>query len=143
MGSHRSFATRYSPGYGNDVTSGFSFPANVALPGKGTRNPNFPNCGPDSFNDAYSPNQCRFDNSPFDSLQPAQRKINVTLNGSVILTGTNRLYSEASFSQVETTTTVQPVPLSYQNPLLQGNPYIAFLANLLATQYPKYVKPTA
>jgi len=141
MGSHRSFATRYSPGYGNDVTSGFSFPANVALPGKGTRNPNFPNCGPDSLTDVNFPNQCRFDNSPFDSLQPAQRKINVTFNGSVALTGASRLYSEASFSQVKTTTTVQPVPLSYQNPLLPGNPYIAFLANLLATQYPTYHNP--
>ncbi|MDB6101346.1 MAG: hypothetical protein JWO52_1345 [Gammaproteobacteria bacterium] len=143
MGSHRSFATRYTPGYGNDVTSGFSFPANVALPGKGTRNPSFPNCGPNSLTDVNFPNQCRFDNSPFDSLQPAQRKLNVTFNGSVVLTGTNRLYGEASFSQVKTTTTVQPVPLSYQNPLLPGNPYIAFLANLLATQYPQYVNSAA
>ena len=142
MGSHRSFATRYSPGYGNDVTSGFSFPANVALPGKGTRNPGFPNCGPDSLVDTNFPNQCRFDNSPFDSLQPAQRKINVNFNGSLVLAGTNRLYTEASFSQVKTTTTVQPVPLSFQNPLLPGNPYNAFLANLLATQYPTYRNPT-
>jgi hypothetical protein len=73
MGSHRSFATRYNPGYGNDVTSSFSFPANVALPGRGTRNPNLLNCGPDSLRDANFPNQCRFDNSPFDSLQPARR----------------------------------------------------------------------
>jgi iron complex outermembrane receptor protein len=141
MGSHRSFATRYNPGYGNDVTSSFSFPANVALPGRGTRNPGFPNCGPDSLNDANFPNQCRFDNSPFDSVQPAQRKINIHFNGSVAVIGTSRLYSEASFSQVKTTTTVQPVPLSYQNPLLAGNPYNAFLANLLATQYPAYHNP--
>src|SRR5205814_577185 len=39
------------------------------------------------------------------------------------------------------TTFVQPVPLSYQNPLLAGNPYIAFLQNLLATQYPNYHNP--
>jgi iron complex outermembrane receptor protein len=141
MGSHRSFATRYTPGYGNDVTSSFSFPANVAIPGRGTRNPNFPNCGPDSPADVNFPNQCRFDNSPFDSLQPEQKKLNVNFTGSVLLPGTNRLYSEASFSQVRTTTTVQPVPLSYQNPLLAGNPYNAFLANLLATQYPGYRNP--
>jgi iron complex outermembrane receptor protein len=141
MGSHRSFATRYSPGYGNDVTSSFSFPANAALPGRGTRNPAFPNCGPNSLNDANFPNQCRFDNSPFDSLQPAQRKININFNGSLAVTGTSRLYTEASYSQVKTTTTVQPVPLSYQNPLLAGNPYNAFLANLLATQYPNYHNP--
>jgi len=138
MGSHRSFATRYTPGYGNDVTSSFSFPANVAIPGRGTRNPTYPACGPDSPPDVNFPNQCRFDNSPYDSLQPEQQKLNINFTGSVLLPGTNRLYSEASFSQVRTTTTVQPVPLSYQNPLLAGNPYNAFLANLLATQYPTY-----
>ena len=142
MGSHRGFATRYSPGYGNDVTSSFAFPANVALPGKaGTRSPGFPNCGPDSLNDAFFPNQCRFDNSPFDSLQPEYKKINVNLNGGFALTDTSRLYGEAGFSQVKTTTTVQPVPLAYLNPLLAGNPYNAFLANLLATQYPNYKNP--
>lgn len=141
MGSHRDFATRYSPGYGNDVTSSFAFPANVALPGKGTRNPGFPNCGPDSISDANFPNQCRFDNSPFDSLKPEYRKLNVNLTGGFALTDASKLYGEAGFSQVKTTTTVQPVPLSYQNPLLASNPYDAFLANLLATQYPTYKNP--
>jgi iron complex outermembrane receptor protein len=143
MGAHRDFATRFSPGYGNDVTSSFAFPANVALPGKGTRNPGFPNCGPDSRNDPFYPNQCRFDNSPFDSLQPEFKKLNVNFSGAFALTDASKLYSEASFSQVKTTTTVQPVPLSYQNPLLAGNPYNAFLANLLATQYPHYHNPAA
>ena len=141
MGAHRDFATRYSPGYGNDVTSSFAFPANVALPGKGTRSPGFPNCGPDSLNDANFPNQCRFDNSPFDSLQPQFKKVNVNFSGAFALTDASKLYSEASFSQVKTTTTVQPVPLAYLNPLLAGNPYNAFLANLLATQYPNYHNP--
>ncbi|MEA3182828.1 MAG: iron complex outerrane recepter protein [Gammaproteobacteria bacterium] len=139
MGSHRDFATRYSPGYGNDVTSSFAFPANVALTGgKGTRNPAFPNCGPYSINDVNFPNQCRFDNSSFDSLEPQYKKVNVNFTGGFALTDTSKLYGEASFSQVKTTTTVQPVPLSYQNPLLASNPYNAFLANLLATQYPTY-----
>jgi iron complex outermembrane receptor protein len=141
MGAHRDFATRYSPGYGNDVTSSFAFPANVALPGKGTRNPGFPNCGPDSHNDVFFPNQCRFDNSPFDSLQPEFKKVNVNFSGAFALTDASKLYSEASFSQVKTTTTVQPVPLAYLNPLLAGNPYNAFLANLLATRYPNYHNP--
>jgi iron complex outermembrane recepter protein len=141
MGAHRDFATRYSPGYGNDVTSSFAFPANVALPGKGTRSPGFPNCGPDSLNDVNFPNQCRFDNSPFDSLQPEFKKVNVNFNGAFALNDASKLYSEASFSQVKTTTTVQPVPLAYLNPLLAGNPYNAFLANLLATQYPNYHNP--
>jgi len=142
-GSHRSFATRYSPGYGNDVTSGFSFPANVALPGKGTRSPGYPDCGPYSLADVYFPNQCRFDNTPFDSVEPAQRKINVNFNGSVVLTGTHRLYGEASFSQVKTTTTVQRSRCRTRTLCCQANPYIAYLANLLATQYPTYVNPAA
>ncbi|HTD12368.1 MAG TPA: TonB-dependent receptor plug domain-containing protein, partial [Steroidobacteraceae bacterium] len=63
IGASRAFAQRYSPGYGNDVTSSFAFPANVAIPGVGTRNPNTPNCGPDSLFDTNFPKQCRFDNS--------------------------------------------------------------------------------
>jgi iron complex outermembrane receptor protein len=142
MGSSRAFATRYSPGYGNDVTSSFAFPANAALTGgKGTRSPGFPNCGPDSINDVNFPNQCRFDNSGFDSLEPEYKKVNVNFSGGFALTDTSKLYTDASFSQVKTTTTVQPVPLSYTNPLLAGNPYNAFLANLLATQYPTYKNP--
>ena len=139
MGSHRDFATRYSPGYGNDVTSSFAFPANVALTGgRGTRSPGYPNCGPYSINDVNFPNQCRFDNSPYDSLAPEYKKLNATLNGGIAVTDTSTLYGEAGFSQVKTQTTVQPVPLSYQNPMIAGNPYIAYLANLLATKYPTY-----
>jgi iron complex outermembrane receptor protein len=140
-GASRPFAQRYSPAYGNDVTSSFAFPANVAIPVLGTRNPNTPNCGPDSLFDANFPRQCRFDNSPFDSLQPEQQKINVYLTATLALSDHDQLYGEASYAQTKTTTFVQPVPLSYQNPLLPGNPYIAYLANLLATQYPTYNNP--
>jgi iron complex outermembrane receptor protein len=142
MGADRDFATRYSPGYGNDVTSSFAFPANAALTGgKGTRSPGYPNCGPDSITDVNFPNQCRFDNSDFDSLAPEYRKLNAHLNGSFTLNAAGTLYGDAGFSQVETLTTVQPVPLSYQNPLIAPNPYIAYLSNLLATQYPTYKNP--
>jgi iron complex outermembrane recepter protein len=137
MGSDRAFATRYSPGYGNDVTSGFAFPANVAIPVVGTRNPLVPACSP-SLTDKNFPTQCRFDNSPFDSLQPEDKKLSVSFNGEFAVTDTSQLYTQDSFSQVKTLTTVQPVPLSYQNVLLPGNPYNAYLANLLATQYPGY-----
>jgi len=141
MGASRAFATRYSPGYGNDVTSSFAFPANVAIPaasGGGTRNPLVPHCGPDSLADVNFPTQCRFDNSPFDSLQPEMNKVSFMLNGHAALSSTSQLYTDDSFSQVRTRTTVQPVPLSYQNPLIAGNPYIAYLRNLLATEYPTY-----
>lgn len=141
FGASRSFAQRYSPAYGNDVTSSFAFPANVALPVLGTRNPDTPNCGPDSLFDANFPRQCRFDNSPFDSLQPEQTKYNAYLTATLALSANSQLYGEASYAQTQTTTYVQPVPLSYQNPLLPSNPYVAYLANLLATQYRTYNNP--
>jgi iron complex outermembrane receptor protein len=137
MGDDRAFATRYSPGYGNDVTSGFAFPANVAIPGVGTRNPSVPACAP-SLADKNFPTQCRFDNSGFDSLEPEVKKLNFSFNGEFAVGGSSQLYTQDSFAQTKTTTTVQPVPLSYQNALLPSNPYNAFLTNLLATQYPGY-----
>jgi iron complex outermembrane receptor protein len=141
LGESRSFAQRYSPAYGNDVTSSFAFPANVAVPALGTRNPNTPACGTDSLFDANFPRQCRFDNSPFDSLQPEQKKFNLYVTGAFASSDHSQLYGEASYAQTKTTTFVQPVPLSFGNPLLPGNPYIAYLANLLATQYPNYHNP--
>jgi iron complex outermembrane recepter protein len=145
MGASRSYARRYAPGFGNDVTSSFAFPANVAIPAgnavypKGsTRNPMAGDCGPDSLNDPDYPTQCRFDNSPFDALEPLQKKYSVYLNGGFRLAPSSELYGNAMFSQNETTQWEQPVPLSYQNPMVAGDPYIAYLANLLATQYPGY-----
>jgi iron complex outermembrane recepter protein len=137
LGADRAFATRYSPAYGNDVTSGFAFPANIAVPGHGSQNPLTPNCAP-SLTDANFPTQCRFDNSPFDSLEPDQKKGSANISGHFAVTDTSQLYAEGSYSQVETLTSVQPVPLSYQNALLPSNPYNAFLTNLLATEYPNY-----
>ena len=146
LGSTRPFATRYSPQFGNDVTSSFAFPANIAVfpvpakPNPTTINPQVGNCAP-SLNDVNFPAQCRFDNSPYDSLQPDVKRGNGNLNAHYQLTDTTQLYAEASFAHVETLTQVQPVPLSYQNPLLPGNPFLAYQANLLATQYPNYHNP--
>jgi iron complex outermembrane receptor protein len=147
MGVDRPFAVRYSPAYGNDVTSGFAFPANVAippdavLPKGGTRNPAVPNCGPNSLADVNFPTQCRFDNSSYDSLLPGQTDLSATFNARLAVGDASELYGEASFWDVQTRTIVQPVPLSYQNPMIAGNPYIAYLANLLTTQYPTYKNP--
>jgi hypothetical protein len=110
LGADRSFATRYSPAYNNDVTSGFAFPANIAVPGNGTQNPNVPNCAP-SLTDVNYPTQCRFDNSPFDSLEPDVKKGSANISAHYALTDSSQLYAEGSYSQVETQTTVQPVPL--------------------------------
>lgn len=149
MGASRPFATRYSTGYGNDVTSVFAFPANVlippnsVLPHGGILSPAVGDCGPYSLNDKYYPTQCRFDNSPYDSLQPKESRYSIYLNGSYRPRHSIRLYGNALFSQLRTRTYVQPVPLAFLNPLLPGNPYIAYLANLLATQYPGYHNPDA
>jgi iron complex outermembrane receptor protein len=146
LGATRPFATRYSPQFGNDVTSSFAFPAHIAVfpaPPKGsptTINPAVGHCAP-SLNDVNFPAQCRFDNSPYDSLQPDTKKGNGLLSAHYQITDTTQLYADASFAHVETLTQVQPVPLSYQNPLLPSNPYLPFLANLLATQYPTYHNP--
>jgi iron complex outermembrane recepter protein len=146
IGDTRAFATRYSPQYGNDVTSSFAFPANIAVfpaPPKGsptTINPAVGACAP-SLNDVNFPAQCRFDNSGFDSVQPDTKKGNGLLSAHYQLTDTTQLYANLNFAQVETLTQVQPVPLSYQNPLLASNPFLAYQANLLATQYPTYHNP--
>jgi iron complex outermembrane recepter protein len=146
LGATRPFATRYSPQFGNDVTSSFAFPANIAVfpaPPKGaptTINPAVGACAP-SLNDVNFPAQCRFDNSPYDSVQPDTKRGNALLNGHYQLTDSTQLYAELSYAQVETLTQVQPVPLSYQNPLLPSNPFLAYQANLLATQYPTYHNP--
>jgi iron complex outermembrane receptor protein len=153
QGNHRSFAGRYQPQYGNDVTSSFAFPANVNVPGttkainpatnapyftntafpKGiTANPDAGNCGPDSLNDVNFPTQCRFDNTGFDDLEPDVTKLGFMLQGDLALNDTNKLYSLASFSQVRTITQVQPVPLSNGNPLLAADPYTQYLATALA-----------
>ena len=148
LGASRPFATRYSPQFGNDVTSSFAFPANIAVfpaPAKGlptTINPSAGNCAPFSVpSDVNFPAQCRFDNSPFDSVQPDTKKGNGLLNAHYQISDTTQLYAEASFAHVETLTQVQPVPLSFQNPLLPSNPFLAFQAALLASQYPNYHNP--
>jgi len=145
LGSTRPFATRYSPQFGNDVTSSFAFPANIAVfpttVGKPTTiNPAAGNCAP-SINDINFPAQCRFDNSPYDSVQPDTKKGNGFLNAHYQISDTTQLYAELAFAHVETLTQVQPVPLSFQNPLLPSNPFLAYQANLLATQYPTYHNP--
>lgn len=144
LGSSRPFASRYNPQYGNDVTSSFAFPANVILPthatGKGstTANPFAGNCGPASLNDINYPAQCRFDNDGSVALQPEQKKYGQNVDARLAVGDDSQLYLQESFAETRTLQQVQPVPLSSGNPLLPGNPYIPYLANLLATEYPTY-----
>jgi iron complex outermembrane recepter protein len=147
LGHSRAFATRYTPQYGNDVTSSFAFPANIAVypaPPKGsptTINPGVGACGPYSLNDINFPAQCRFDNSSYDSLQPDVKRGNALLGAHYQVSDDTQLYADLSYAQVETALQVQPVPLSYQNPLPASNPFLAYQAALLATQYPTYHNP--
>ena len=145
LGSSRPFASRYNPSFGNDLTSSFAFPANVVTPkgpigtpGTVTGNPFAGSCGPNSINDINFPAQCRFDNDGFVALVPEQKKIGENFDAHLAVGEDNQLYVEQSFAQTKTQQQVQPVPLSSGNPLLAGNPYIAFLTNLLATNYPTY-----
>src|SRR6202789_3949460 len=143
LGSSRPFASRYNPEFGNDLTSSFAFPANAILPsptGKGsiTANPLAGNCGPTSINDVNYPAQCRFDNDGDVSLQPEQKRYGQNLDARLAVGDNSQLYLQESFAVTNTIQQVQPVPLSSGNPLLPGNPYIPFLANLLATKYPTY-----
>jgi len=75
------------------------------------------------------------------SLQPDQKKGSANFSGRYAVTDTSQIYAEGSFSHVETLSNFQSVPLSYQNALPASNPYNAFLANLLATDYPNYHNP--
>jgi iron complex outermembrane receptor protein len=144
LGSSRPFASRYNPQFGNDLTSSFAFPANVILPthptGKGsiTANPLAGNCGPASINDVNFPAQCRFDNDGDVALQPEQKRYGQNLDARLAVGNNSQLYFQESFAVTDTIQQVQPVPLSSGNPLLPGNSYIPFLANLLAKKYPTY-----
>src|SRR3984957_12401306 len=144
LGSSRPFASRYNPEFGNDLTSSFAFPANASLPthatgpGSTTANPSVGNCGPASISDVNFPKQCRFDNDGFVSLQPEQKRYGQNLDARLAVGDNSQLYFQESFAETNTITQVQPVPLSSGNPLLPGNSYIPFLANLLATKYPTY-----
>lgn len=144
LGASRPFASRYNPQFGNDLTSSFAFPANASLPthptgpGAVTANPLAGNCGPYSINDINFKAQCRFDNDGFVSLVAEQKKIGENFGAHVAVGEDSQLYVDQSFTQTQTFQQVQPVPISSANPLLPGNSYIAYLANLLATQYPTY-----
>jgi iron complex outermembrane receptor protein len=144
MATSRSFATRYTPQFGNDLTSGFAFPANIAsFPGTaGTINPGAPgSCGPFSINSVFTPKQCHFDNDGFIALQPEQKKISENLSGHLAVGDNSQLYVEQSFSQTKTWQQVQPVPLGSGDALLPADPYVAFLSTLLDTTYPNYHNP--
>src|SRR4051812_13625377 len=144
LGKDRPFARNINVDNNNDLSSTIAFPANV-LYGAAFSNlasPNYNDCGPIGivspfFNgSATSGRACRFENSPFLSVQSQSEKWHALLNMHYALNAGTEVYSELSWVRTETTYHTQPVPISQQTALPSTNPYIAYLNNLVATQYP-------
>jgi iron complex outermembrane receptor protein len=144
MGSDRAYAHQYNVGEGNDLSSTIAFPGNI-LYGPGfarLASPAFPNCGPTGIVSPFfvgnvsSGNACRFENSPFLSVQPGSEKTNVLANGHFALSGDTEAYVEAGFTRNKTTFATQPVPIAESTALPASNPYVAYINNLINTKYP-------
>jgi iron complex outermembrane receptor protein len=144
MGSDRPFAHNINVGENNDLSSTIAFPGNILSGPTFGRlsSPAFPNCGPTGIvspffiGNANSGNACRFENSPFLSVQSATEKTHFLVNGRYMFSSAAEGYFESGFTRNKTTYTTQPVPISEATALPTTNPYNAFLANLIATQYP-------
>ena len=137
FGADRDYARRINVDQGNDNLSNITFPANVLIPKTGAlKTPDLTKCGPVSQVSPYSPTRCSFDNSPYVSIVPGSESFNLLANGRFALGADHEAYFESGYSQTKTQTFIQPVPLAYNNNLTATNPYNAFFANLIATQYP-------
>jgi iron complex outermembrane receptor protein len=143
-GASRSYAHNIDVGHGNDLSSTIAFPGNILFGPTFSRlsSPAFPNCGPTGIvspffiGNATSGTACRFENSPFLDVAPALKNEHVMLNGSFQINANNQAFFESGWSHNEFEYHTQPVPLSEATALPTTNPYNAFLANLIATQYP-------
>ena len=167
FGRQRGFASSgIFPEHNNDVTSGNTFPGNIAVappPGSGTRNPatdaSIPaaaRCqpiggGPSGYatlDPAFFPTtRCRFDPSPFVSLIPKTDTGSLFGNLRMRLTPAVEGYAQGSYVHKDVNTVIQPVPLSDQfalppnHPLFNVAPYNGFSTFLLTPASPYY--PTA
>ncbi|HEX3097392.1 MAG TPA: TonB-dependent receptor [Usitatibacter sp.] len=145
MGSDRSsFAHNINVGQNNDLSSTIAFPGNILYGPNFARlaSPAFPNCGPTGivspfFNGNINSGQaCRFENSPFLSVQPETENKFALLNGRLRLTSQVDAYFESGFTRNSERYHTQPVPVAENTQLPTTNPYIPFINNLIATQYP-------
>jgi len=125
-GSQRDFAKSGITADGtNDVTSGNTFPGNIASTVTGaTRNPAAPGCpGPYATLDPNFPStRCRFDPSPLVSLLPQIEQANLYGTGRFAITPNMEGYAELAFNHKESRTIIQPVPISDQFALPPGHP---------------------
>jgi iron complex outermembrane receptor protein len=144
LGRDRPFAHNINVGEGNDLSSTIAFPGNILFGPTFGRfaSPAFPNCGPTSIVSPFfignvnSGSACRFENSPFLSVQSGSEKIHALLNLRYRVSSAMEAYLDSGFTRNKFSYTTQPVPISEGTTLPSANPYNAFLANLIATQYP-------
>ena len=149
LGKDRSYAHNINVGEHNDLSSTIAFPGNILFGANFTSlaSPAFPNCDPTGIvspffvGNAASGRACRFENSPFLSVQPEQVNKFGMLNGRLKLTSSMEAYFESSYVRNEVTYTTQPVPIAENTALPANNPYLPFLRNLIATQYPTLPAP--
>lgn len=143
-GASRRYAHNINVAENNDLSSTIAFPGNILYGPTFGRlaSPAFPNCEPTGivspfFNGNVNSGQaCRFENSPFLTVQPELEKTYFVANGRVKLTSSIEAYVESGFSRNHFTYGTQPVPISEATTLPATNPYNAYLANLIATRYP-------
>ncbi|HEY4999195.1 MAG TPA: TonB-dependent receptor plug domain-containing protein, partial [Usitatibacter sp.] len=144
QGSDRSFAHQINVAEHNDLSSTIAFPGNILFGPTFARlaSPAFPNCGPTGIDspffdgNATSGLACRFENSPFLSVQPEMEKKYFMANGHYRLSNTAEAYAEVGFTRTAFRYTTQPVPITEGTALIASNPYVGFINNLIATQYP-------
>ena len=143
-GASRSYAHNINVGQSNDLSSTIAFPGNILFGPTFSRlsSPAFPNCGPTGIvspffiGNATSGTACRFENSPFLDVAPALKNQHALLNGSFRINSHADAYFESGWTHNEFEYHTQPVPLSEATALPSTNPYIAYLNNLINTQYP-------
>jgi iron complex outermembrane receptor protein len=143
-GSSRSYAHNINVGHGQDLSSTIAFPGNILYGPTFGRfsSPAFPNCPPTGIVSPFfignvnSGTACRFENSPFLSVQAGQEKIYGMINARYMISANMEAYVETGYTKNKFDYTTQPVPISEGTALPAANPYNAFLRNLIATQYP-------
>jgi iron complex outermembrane recepter protein len=114
--------TSYLPSLGVDRTAAQSFPANVAIPGVGTKNPTDPTpnapstvlspvCLPPlSFPTIASPHQCRYDGTPPSNILDPSTRYNVFGRLTWQINPDLLMFGEGSFARNQFTTTTSETP---------------------------------
>ena len=135
FGNTRAFASNLNVDEKLDRLSNTPFPASIVLPSNlALRSPNYPDCGPYSKVSPLNPGNCRYDNSPYVSLQPKSEQANLVLNARFNLGKETEAYVESSITRNKTTNTIQHVLIN-GTALTSTHPYTITLTNLLNTQY--------